>query len=112
MLALVEKKMATDWKAKAEEIAVAIADCATAHDDDDSFVVEGFAALEEAGFFSALVPAELGGGGASVGEICEALRIIGATCGSTALAASMHSHIVAVAAWRWKNQGAPTDALL
>ena len=112
MLALVEKPMATDWKSKAEEIAAAIAEHAATHDDDDSFVAEGFAALEEAGFFSALVPTELGGGGASVREVCDALRILGAACSSTALAASMHSHIVAVAAWRWKNQGAPTDKLL
>ena len=112
MLARVEKPMTTDWKAKAEEIASAIAEHAAKHDAEDSFVTEGFAALEEAGFFTALVPEELGGGGASIGEICEALKIIGAACGSTALASSMHSHIVAVAAWRWKNQGAPTDKLL
>ena len=112
MLALVEKPMTKDWTRKAEEIAAAIAEHAAKHDADDSFVAEGFAALEEAGFFSALVPEELGGGGASVGEIADALRTIGAACGSTALAASMHSHIVAVAAWRWKNQGAPTDGLL
>ncbi len=112
MLAIVEKPMATEWKAKAEEIAAAIADCAAAHDADDSFVAEGFAALEEAGFFTALVPEELGGGGASVGEICDAIRIIGTACGSTALAASMHSHVVAVAAWRWKHQAAPTEGLL
>jgi acyl-CoA dehydrogenase len=104
--------MTTDWIAKAEEIAAAIAGCSGRHDADDSFVEEGFAALDEAGFFTALVPAELGGGGASVGEICDVIRIIGAACGSTALAAAMHSHIVAVAAWRWKNQGAPTDGLL
>ncbi|HEU4958666.1 MAG TPA: acyl-CoA dehydrogenase family protein, partial [Sphingomicrobium sp.] len=112
MLALVEKSMTTDWKNKAEEIAASIAEHASKHDADDSFVSEGFAALEDAGFFTALVPTELGGGGASVGEICDAIRIIGAACGSTALAAAMHSHIVAVAAWRWKNQGAPTDGLL
>ena len=112
MLALVERPKATDWTEKANEIAAAIAGHAAAHDADDSFVAEGFAALEEAGFFTALVPEELGGGGASIGEICEAIRIIGAACGSTALAASMHSHVVAVAAWRWKHQGAPTEGLL
>jgi acyl-CoA dehydrogenase len=112
MLALVEKPMAKDWNKKAEEIAAAIAGHAAKHDADDSFVAEGFIALEDAGFFNALVPEELGGGGASVGEIADALRILGAACSSTALAASMHSHIVAVAAWRWKNQGAPTDGLL
>jgi alkylation response protein AidB-like acyl-CoA dehydrogenase len=112
MLALVEKPMTTDWTKKAEEIAAAIAEHAAKHDADDSFVTEGFAALEEAGFFTALVPEEFGGGGASVREISDGIRIIGASCGSTALAASMHSHIIAVAAWRWKNQGAPTDGLL
>lgn len=112
MLALVENSVTTDWKAKAEDIAAAIAGHAAAHDADDSFVAEGFAALEDAGFFDALVPAELGGGGATVTDIAEALRIIGSACSSTALAAAMHSHIVAVAAWRWKNQGAPTDGLL
>jgi len=111
MLAIVEKPM-TDWTRNAEEIAAAIAEHSARHDSDDSFVAEGFAALEEAGFFAALVPEELGGGGASISEICDAIRIIGGTCGSTALAASMHSHIVAAAAWRWKNQGAPTDGLL
>ena len=112
MLALVEKHMTTDWTAKAEEIAAVIAAHAPQHDADDSFVSEGFDALEEAGFFTALVPAELGGGGATVTEICNALRIIASACSSTALAAAMHSHIVAAAAWRWKNQGAPTDGLL
>lgn len=112
MLALVEKPMTTDWTKKAEEIAGKIAEHAAKHDADDSFVAEGFAALEEAGFFTALVPEEFGGGGATISEIADALRIIGAACSSTALAASMHSHIIAVAAWRFKNQGAPTDGLL
>ena len=56
MLALVEKSMTTDWTKKAEEIAAAIAEHSARHDSDDSFVAEGFAALEEAGFFTALVP--------------------------------------------------------
>jgi acyl-CoA dehydrogenase len=103
---------ARDWTASAREIAAKIEDCAADHDRDDSFVEEGFAELKQAGFFKALVPQELGGGGASVGEICDALRIIGAACGSTALAASMHSHAVAVAAWRWRHLKAPTEKLL
>lgn len=112
MLALKERPLAMDWTQRAQDIANRIAAHCERHDADDSFVEEGFAELSQAGFFPALVPAELGGGGARVGEICDALRILGATCGSTALAAAMHSHIVAVAAWRWKHQGAPTDGLL
>lgn len=102
----------TDWAQQAEQIAGRISGHAAGHDADDSFVDEGFAALKEAGFFKALVPAELGGGGATVGEIADALRIIGAACASTALAASMHSHAVAVAAWRWRRMNAPVEGLL
>ncbi len=112
MLAVKEKPMTLDWTATAQEIAEKIAPHCERHDSDDSFVEEGFAELTKTGFFKALVPSELGGGGAGVGEICDALRVLGATCGSTALAAAMHSHIVAVAAWRWKHQGAPTDGLM
>jgi alkylation response protein AidB-like acyl-CoA dehydrogenase len=112
MLAVVERPLAMDWTAKAQEIADKIAPHCERHDSDDSFVEEGFAELADADFFAALVPAELGGGDSSVSDICDALRTLGATCGSTALAAAMHSHIIAVAAWRWKHQGAPTDGLL
>lgn len=101
-----------NWSERAGRVAQAIEGHAAAHDADDSFVSEGYAALKEEGLFAALVPAELGGGGASVAEICEAIRIIGAACGSTALAFSMHSHVVAVAAWRWKHQDAPTEGML
>ena len=72
-MALVEKPMTTDWTKQAERIALAIAGHAGKHDAEDSFVTEGFAALEEAGFFTALVPADFGGGGATIGEIAEAL---------------------------------------
>lgn len=101
-----------NWRACAEAVAEIARGHAAAHDSDDSFVSEGYAALKKQGFFAALVPAELGGGGASPSEMGEAIRVLGAACGSTALAFSMHSHLVAVAAWRWKHQGAPTDTML
>lgn len=100
------------WIERAERVATEIADCAGVHDSDDSFVAEGFEALKRKGFFSALVPAEFGGGGASTATICEAIRLIARSCSSTALAFSMHSHVVAVAAWRHKHMGAPTEGLL
>ena len=41
------------------------------------------------------------------------LRILGQHCGSTALAFSMHTHQVAIPAWRWKVQkAAPVEPLL
>jgi alkylation response protein AidB-like acyl-CoA dehydrogenase len=101
-----------DWRARADRISGEIAEAAARHDADDSFVSEGYQRLKEEGFFKALIPAELGGGGAEYAEICDAIRRVAASCGATALAFSMHSHLVAAAAWRWRHQNAPTDGLL
>ncbi len=113
MLATTESIItASHWLERADRVAADVALHAARHDGDDSFVEEGFAALKREGFFTALVPAELGGGGASTTTICECIRILARNCGSTALAFSMHCHLVAVAAWRHRHQGAPTDGLL
>lgn len=101
-----------DWLARAGALASALADNAARHDADDSFVADNYARLKAGGFFSAHVPAELGGGGADYAELAAVIRRLGACCGSTALTYSMHSHLVAVAVWRWRNQNAPTDGLL
>jgi len=101
-----------DWIRAAAQIGEAITAPAATHDADDSFVIEGFARLKSEGFFKALVPQELGGPGADYADICAAIRTLGASCGSTALAFSMHSHLIATAAWRWRNDKAPTEGLL
>ncbi len=102
----------TDWIALADKVGREIAATAARHDEEESFVEEGFRALKEAGFFKALVPAELGGLGADYRDICNAIRRVGTYCGSTALAFSMHSHLVAVPAWRWRHENAPVEGLL
>ena len=101
-----------DWLARADRIGARIAARAAEHDAEDSFVTEAYALLKSEGLFKALVPVEFGGGGATVTEICQVIRRLGASCGSTALAFAMHSHLVAVAAWRWRRQKAPTEGLL
>lgn len=101
-----------DWPARADQVATSLAAFAAEHDADDSFVADGFTLLKREGFFKVHVPAELGGGGASHRETCAIIRRFARCCGSTALAYSMHSHLVALAAWRWRNEGAPTDGLL
>ncbi|BDG71331.1 acyl-CoA dehydrogenase family protein [Roseomonas fluvialis] len=102
----------TDWIALADQVGHEIAATTARHDEEDSFVEEGFRALKAAGFFKALVPAELGGRGADYRDICSAIRRLGTYCGSTALAFSMHSHLVAVPAWRWRHEKAPVEGLL
>ena len=102
----------TDWVAAADAVGREIAATTARHDEEESFVEEGFRALKQAGFFKALVPAELGGLGADYRDICDAIRRLGTYCGSTALAFSMHAHLVAVPAWRWRHEKAPVEGLL
>lgn len=101
-----------DWVADAKAIAMEIAPLADRHDAEECFVAEGFTRLKAMGFFKALVPAHLGGGGAEFADVFAAIRVLGAACGSTALTFSMHTHLVATAAWRLAHQNAPTEGLL
>jgi len=81
--------------------------------DEDRFVADNFATLKASGLVEAGVPAQLGGGGADVDELAAMLRILAYHCGSTALAFSMHTHQVAIPAWRWVHQKAtPVEPLL
>ena len=100
------------WTDLADELGSGFAARAAQHDETDDFVVENYAALKQRKVFGAGVPEELGGGGASVADLAGMLRTLGHHCSSTALALSMHTHLVAAAAWRWKNQNAPVDGLL
>jgi alkylation response protein AidB-like acyl-CoA dehydrogenase len=67
--------------------------------------------LKEHRVFSAGVPAELGGGGASHSELSAMLRELARSCGSTALALSMHTHLLALSVWQYQ-QGQPAETLL
>ncbi|MCA6108979.1 acyl-CoA dehydrogenase family protein [Bradyrhizobium cenepequi] len=97
----------------AEELGPIFARRAEQETNEDRFVAENFADLKTAGLVEAGVPAELGGGGADVDELAEMLRTLAHYCGSTALAFSMHTHQVAIPAWRWKVQKAtPVEPLL
>jgi acyl-CoA dehydrogenase len=83
-----------------------------AYDANDEFVSENFAALKKARLMSAAVPVELGGDGLNQHNLSELLRAMARACSSTALAYSMHTHVAALLAWRWRNQKAPVDAVL
>jgi alkylation response protein AidB-like acyl-CoA dehydrogenase len=100
-----------DWVALARGLGPGFAARAAAHDANDSFVADNYRELKEYRVFSAGVPAELGGGGASHKELCAMLRELGRHCGATALALSMHTHLVAAVVWQWR-QGAPVAPLL
>ena len=68
---------------------------------EDAFVADNFALLKSSGLVEAGVPKDLGGGGAGIDELATMLRTLAYHCGSTALAFSMHTHQVAIPAWRF-----------
>ena len=85
-----------DWVAVARQLGQAFGERASTHDDEGRFVHENYADLRDHKLFSAGIPTELGGGGASHREICGIIREIGRHCGSTGLTYAMHSHPVAL----------------
>jgi alkylation response protein AidB-like acyl-CoA dehydrogenase len=90
-----------DWLAQIHELGRDFESRADEHDAQGSFVAENYAALKEHGFLAAAVPEGLGGGGMAHSTMCELLRILAQYCSSTALAQSMHQHLVAATLWKY-----------
>lgn len=88
----------------ARSLAPILAGRAAQFDENDRFAAENYDLLKDAGLAEIGVPRELGGGGAEISELAEMLRVLAHSCSSTALALSMHTHQVAIPAWRWRYQ--------
>ncbi|MGA0606423.1 acyl-CoA dehydrogenase family protein [Phenylobacterium sp. VNQ135] len=101
-----------DFERLAHEVGPQLAARAAEFDAEDGFVGENLEVLKARGFHTAGVPAELGGGGSSHAELAHMLRTLARYCGSTALALSMHTHQVAVPAWRWRRTPEAVEGLL
>src|SRR5690349_19177635 len=102
---------AMNWKSTVASLATRFAERAVEYDASDSFVAENYAEMRDARLFSVMVPSELGGGGLSYGSMCALVRTLGRGCGPTALAFSMHQHLVAAAVWNYRH-GRPGEAIL
>lgn len=100
-----------EWLEVARGIGPRIAERAAAHDAAGTFVADAYALLRERRVMSAMVPVELGGGGAPHREMCAVLRELAHHCGATALSLSMHQHLIATAVWKYRH-GQPARALL
>lgn len=100
-----------DLQALIQIIGPRFAEGAAERDRDDNFVGRNYDALKQHKVFSALVPAELGGGGVRHSAMCAFLRRLAHYCPSTALALSMHQHLVAAAVYHHRN-GRPGKKLL
>ncbi|MCO5196137.1 MAG: acyl-CoA/acyl-ACP dehydrogenase, partial [Anaerolineae bacterium] len=76
--------------------------CEQQSDETDAFVSANYALLREHRFFAALVPAEFGGSGVDYGDMSDILRVMAHYSPSTALAHSMHQHLVAANVFKHK----------
>jgi alkylation response protein AidB-like acyl-CoA dehydrogenase len=85
---------------------------AAGHDRDRSWAHESFAAVRDAGLLRIAVPTELGGDGATIRQVAMVQRELARHCGSTALASSMHQHVTAFTAWRYRRDLPGAEATL
>ena len=100
-----------DLQALVQIIGPRFAEGAAERDQGDTFVAKHYDVLKEHKVFSALVPADLGGGSVRHSAVCAFLRKLAHYCPSTALAVSMHQHLVAAAVYNHRN-GRPGKKLL
>lgn len=88
------------WIATARDLVPELADRAAELDASGEFAHDSYDLLRAHRFPSMLVPAELGGGGASFAEVCAVLAELARGCPATSLALSMHQHLLAAQVWR------------
>jgi alkylation response protein AidB-like acyl-CoA dehydrogenase len=97
---------------RAAAVGPELAAAAATHDIEGTFVEEGLKALREAGLLALAVPTELGGLGATPRQVAMVQRELARHCGSTALATSMHQHVTAFTAWRYRRDMPGAEATL
>ncbi|MCB0534959.1 MAG: acyl-CoA/acyl-ACP dehydrogenase [Saprospiraceae bacterium] len=95
----------TSWVELTQTLGKTFAENASRHDAEGTFVFENYKILKEHRYFSAMIPVEFGGGGISHAEMCDIIRILAHSCGSTALALAMHQHLIAATIWKYKHKG-------
>lgn len=86
--------------ALAHELGKEFAKRASQLDQNDQFVDQNYVVLKKHHIFAALIPTRFGGLGQSHSDVANFLRILAQYCGSTALALSMHQHLVGVNVWK------------
>lgn len=85
-----------------DELLEACGERAATYDRENRFPTEDFEALRDAGYLRMAVPAELGGGGLNLAEVCAEQRRLAYRAAPTALAVNMHLMNTGVAAELWR----------
>jgi acyl-CoA dehydrogenase len=115
-MTILEDTTATDREAElvswAESIGERVAGHARRHDIDGTFVHEAYDIMREEGYLALAVPTELGGHGATIRQTAMAQRALARHCAATALASSMHQHVVLFTGWRYRRALPGAEATL
>jgi alkylation response protein AidB-like acyl-CoA dehydrogenase len=82
------------------------------HDRDATFVAEAYDAMRETGYLALGVPAELGGLGADLRQVCYAQAELARHDGATALAVAMHQYLTLMQAFRHRSGAPDAEAVL
>jgi alkylation response protein AidB-like acyl-CoA dehydrogenase len=99
------------WEDLVAELGPALAQRTEYYDQVNLFVLENYHPLKAHGAFALLVPEALGGAGLAYADTCQLVRGLAHSCGATALAFSMHQHLVAANVWRYR-RGQPAEPFL
>jgi alkylation response protein AidB-like acyl-CoA dehydrogenase len=97
-----QRREVTDWLMLADDIGIGLRDGVSERDRTGQLSLDAYRHFRESGLSAALVPVEFGGGGISHELTGTILRNLGRHDGSTAVALSMHMHLVAAQVWRHK----------
>lgn len=95
-----------------EELLARFAARAESYDRENRFFTEDFEELRAAGYLRLPIPAELGGPGLSLAEMCRQQRRLAYYAPATALGINMHVYWVGVAADLWRHGDKSLEWLL
>lgn len=99
-----------DWLDLIEELGPTFREGADERDALDGFVADHYPVIRERGLLAAMIPTDLGGGGAGHSTVAAMLRRLAYYDASTALALSMHQHLVAAQVFNHQH-GKPAPVL-
>jgi alkylation response protein AidB-like acyl-CoA dehydrogenase len=104
--------VATSYHVLSDDILEQCAERAPIYDRENRFFAEDFEELRQAGYLHMNVPAELGGMGLSLAQVCQEQRRLAYHAAPTALAVNMHLYWTGVAADLWRSGDKSLEWLL
>lgn len=104
--------LSSETSVLSDELLAGCGQRAATYDRENTFFTEDFEALRDAGYLRLAVPAELGGLGRNLADVCAEQRRLAYWAAPTALAVNMHLMNTGVAADLWRSGDTSLEWLL